>query len=163
MTATLLLCTSGPGVISFPNTQTGTWDAMNEQERRGDRESEVLDVELLDVLAEIEALLRQGREVQREALRVRGVPHPVTSAQRQTAGGEIQRRVRDMRKECHALDEVLQDLETAANTLAQVLNGETQREAAIGGTRAEDRSLAADHSERAKTKLEPRQRDRTER
>ena len=86
---------------------------MSDHERAGDRESEVLDVELLDVLAQIEALLRHGREIQREALRVRGVPHSVTTAQRQAAAAEIQRRISEMRKECRALGEVLGDLQTA--------------------------------------------------
>jgi hypothetical protein len=121
---------------------------MSDPARPGDRESEVLDVELLDVLAQVEALLRLGREVQREALRVRGVPHAVTSAQRQAAGAEIQRYVREMKKECRALGEVLRDLQAAADTLAKVLNADTQDAAAIEKTRGAERSLAADRPKR---------------
>ena len=54
-----------------------------------DRQSELLDVQLLDVFAQIEALLRLGREVQREALRVRGLPMPVSVPQRKAAGQRI--------------------------------------------------------------------------
>src|SRR3954447_5367278 len=37
------------------------------------RRADLLDVQVLDLLAQIEALLRQGRDIQRESLRVRGV------------------------------------------------------------------------------------------
>ena len=59
------------------------------QKTAADRQSEVLDVQLMDAFAQIEALLRLGREVQREALKVRGVPHAVSPPQRQAAGQMI--------------------------------------------------------------------------
>src|SRR5688572_21141231 len=89
-----------------------------------DRQSEVLDVQLLDVFAQIEALLRLGREVQREALRVRGLPMPVTPAQRKEAGQSICRRLDEMTAECRALGEVLSELHGTATELNALLQGE---------------------------------------
>jgi hypothetical protein len=87
-----------------------------------ERQSEVLDVQLLDVLAQIEALLRGGREVQREALRVRGVPSPVSSSQRKAAAAKIQKRVAEMDSECRTLCDVVQDLAQAADHLRSTLD-----------------------------------------
>ncbi len=72
--------------------------------------ADLLDVHILDMAAEIEALLRGVREVQRGVLRARGVTLP---------GGEqpavyIQQRLEGMLKECGTLrDAVLQAMETA--------------------------------------------------
>jgi hypothetical protein len=87
-----------------------------------ERQSEVLDVQLLDVLAEIEALLRGGREVQREALRVRGVPSPVTPAQRKAAATKIQKRVAEMDAECRTLCDIVRDLAQAAKNLRSAID-----------------------------------------
>ena len=87
-----------------------------------ERQSEVLDVQLLDVLAQIEALLRGGREVQREALRVRGVPAPVSPPQRKAAAAKIQKRVAEMDSECQTLCDVIQDLAESADTLRSALD-----------------------------------------
>ena len=59
-----------------------------------ERTAAVLDVQLLDVIAQVEALLRNGREIQREALRVRGVPIASTNVQRTAAAAKIEKIVR---------------------------------------------------------------------
>ena len=64
-----------------------------------DRQAEFVDVQLLDVLAQVEAVLRHGREIQREALRVRGVPQPVNADQRRAAGTALRQRVDQMDKD----------------------------------------------------------------
>lgn len=69
------------------------------------RQPELLDVELLDVFAQIEAMLRCGREVQREALRVRGLPDPVSASQRLEAARSIRTHLTDMTEQCRALEE----------------------------------------------------------
>src|SRR5687768_11710091 len=74
-----------------------------------DKQSELLDVELLDVFAQIEALLRCGREVQREALRVRGLPEPVSASQRLAAGRAIRRHLTEMKQQCGGLGDILGD------------------------------------------------------
>ena len=89
-----------------------------------DRHSEMLDVQLLDVFAQIETLLRLGREVQREALRVRGLPQPVTAAQRKEAGKSICQRLDEMTAECRALREILSELNGTATELDQLLQSE---------------------------------------
>src|SRR5688500_1735126 len=89
-----------------------------------DRQSELLDVQLLDVFAQIEALLRLGREVQREALRVRGVPVPVSDLHRKEAGQRIRAHIGEMTTECRTLGEVLKELHETAAELERMLQPE---------------------------------------
>jgi hypothetical protein len=51
----------------------------------------ILDTQLLDVLAQVECLLRNAREVQRQLLRVRGVPQPTSSAQQRAAASAVRK------------------------------------------------------------------------
>src|SRR5687767_7529044 len=89
-----------------------------------DKQSELLDVELLDVFAQIEALLRCGREVQREALRVRGLPDAVSPTQRIAAGRAIRGHLNDMTDQCRSLMDVLDDLKATASQLEKLLEAE---------------------------------------
>jgi hypothetical protein len=86
-----------------------------------DRKAELLDVQLLDVLAQIEAVLRHGREIQREALRVRGVPSPVNQSQRRAAGTAIRDRVDQMHRDCSTLCTVVEELRVGAQELEALL------------------------------------------
>jgi hypothetical protein len=88
------------------------------------KQSEILDVELLDAFAQIEALLRGGREVQREALRVRGLPNPVSPAERLAAARSIQQHLTDMIDQCRSLGDVLRELQGTANELESSLEAE---------------------------------------
>lgn len=88
------------------------------------KQSELLDVELLDAFAQIEALLRGGREVQREALRVRGLPDPVSPSQRVAAGRLICVHLNDMTDQCQSLMDVLHDLKATASELQKSLEAE---------------------------------------
>jgi hypothetical protein len=94
---------------------------METNEAQAKRQSELLDVQLLDVLAQVEAVLRHGREVQREALRVRGVPSPVNPQERRAAGTAVRQRVDQMDKECNVLCGVVRDLSVAAKELERLL------------------------------------------
>jgi hypothetical protein len=88
------------------------------------KQSELLDVELLDVFAEIEAMLRCGREVQRDALRVRGLPNPVSPSQRLEASRSIRKHLADMMEQCQALADVLRDLDDTAAELEKLVETE---------------------------------------
>ena len=88
------------------------------------KQSELLDVELLDAFAQIEALLRCGREVQRDALRVRGLPAPVSHAQRFAATGSIRLHLTDMMNQCRSLGDVLRDLQDTAAELEKLVEAE---------------------------------------
>ena len=93
----------------------------DDQQIAARRASEQLDVQLVDVLAQIEALLRHGREIQRAALLVRGVPDPVSPAQRLNAGRSVCQHIEDTRHECHELVGVLDDLAGTSAVLNQLL------------------------------------------
>lgn len=91
-----------------------------------DRHAEMLDVQLLDVFGEIEALMRAGREIQREALRLRGLPTPVNAVDRQTAGQAIRQHLDQMHIDCRALGGVIKQLQTTAKQLDTMLNGKSK-------------------------------------
>jgi hypothetical protein len=81
------------------------------------RASALLDVQLLDVLAEVEALLRNGREVQREILRVRGEPDPRSDAQRAAAAARIAKIAASMHEGHRSLGTILRGLRRRAEQL----------------------------------------------
>jgi hypothetical protein len=82
---------------------------------------------LLDVFAEFEALMRLAREIQREALRLRGVPTPVSPAERHSAGQAIRRHLELMSDEGRALADVIKQLRKSAKTLEVLLQTESER------------------------------------
>jgi hypothetical protein len=88
--------------------------------RDPERQSQILDVQLLDVLAQIEALLRGGRDVQRAALRVRQVAGN-SATQRRAAANKVKKHVAQMKKECRMLIRVVDELGGIANDLHAVL------------------------------------------
>src|SRR3954471_25073157 len=77
----------------------------------------VLDVQVLDVLAQVEALLRHAREIQREVLEVRGVPEPRSAARRRAAASVVRKTARKMLDDSRGLLKVLRELGRAADTL----------------------------------------------
>jgi hypothetical protein len=83
------------------------------------RHAELLDVQVLDLLAHIEALLRQGRDVQRESLRVRGVRlgAPVTAT---AAAMRITETVAAMQRDHQSLGTVLRALRKCADDLKRL-------------------------------------------
>jgi hypothetical protein len=93
---------------------------MNES-RDAERQAEFVDVQLLDVLAQVEAVLRHGREIQREALRVRGVPSRLDRSQRYASGTTIRDRAEQMQTDCVTLCKVVEDLRTGAQELERLL------------------------------------------
>jgi len=78
----------------------------------------LFDVQLLDVLAVIEALLREARELQRQALRVRGIPSPTTATQRRRSAEQMRKSARDMREHAAELRGLVVPLEKLAATTA---------------------------------------------
>jgi hypothetical protein len=85
------------------------------------RASVLFDVQLLDLLAEVEALLRKGREAQREALRVRGEPDHATGPQRSAAAAKLAKLADSMRDDHRALGGILRGLRTRAAELNRFL------------------------------------------
>src|SRR4051812_32296322 len=77
----------------------------------------LLDVRLLDVLAELESLLRSGRNIQRDALRIRGVPSPPTDAQRVAAAARVKKTAAAMERDYRHLADILRALRAHAADL----------------------------------------------
>jgi hypothetical protein len=79
--------------------------------RRSDAElnADLVDVHVLDMTAQIEALLRGVRDVQRGILRVRGRVQNEASDDRRIAADDVQRRLSDMLADCDALKDAISD------------------------------------------------------
>ena len=60
----------------------------------------MVDTALLDYLAEVEAMMRCGRDMQRHALRLR---HPLPEPERNGALGDIRRVAKTLKLRCEAL------------------------------------------------------------
>jgi hypothetical protein len=84
-----------------------------------DQQTGVLDVKVLDVMAQVEALLRGAREIQRQILRVRGVPRHGSATERRSAATVVRKTARQMLEESRALSTVLRELQREADTLKQ--------------------------------------------
>jgi len=85
--------------------------------------SEVLDVQLLDVFAQLETILRAGRQIQREALRARGVPSPVSRSTQRASVRKIHQLLSHMSKECRALCSVVVQVRSTAMDMRQQVRG----------------------------------------
>jgi len=91
---------------------------MRQWQDAADQQASLVDVELLDVLAQIEALLRSGRELQRELLRIRGVPRSSpTPKQRKQSASRVRALVRVMATDARALTGVVGQLRRSADRL----------------------------------------------
>ena len=82
-----------------------------------DERTGVLDVHVLDVLSQVEALLRGAREIQQQILCVRGVARQRSSRQRRAAAAIVRKTAQEMLEESRALSRVLEDLRREADTL----------------------------------------------
>jgi len=82
----------------------------------------LIDAELLDVLAQIEALLRSGRELQQELLRLRGVALPSTRRGGPRARTMLEELVGSMEADNRQLSRVLRALRAAIRRETHVLN-----------------------------------------
>ena len=87
----------------------------------GERSADLLDVHLLDITAQIEALLRGVREVQENVLRVRGALPPVTGHQ---PAEVVQNRLARMLRDCDALRDAVEETEATADGLTERLRNE---------------------------------------
>lgn len=75
---------------------------------------DLIDVHLLDIAAQIEALLRSVREIQHDVLRLRGVAPPIPET---TPADHIQSRLEGMLSECRALQDAVEHAAMTAATL----------------------------------------------
>jgi hypothetical protein len=84
-----------------------------------DQRTGAFDVQVLDVLAQVESLLRSAREIQRQVLTVRGVPERASAERRRTAAIAVQDVADRMLTDSRALADVLQDLQRLSQTLVK--------------------------------------------
>ena len=82
-----------------------------------ERMPDLIDVHLLDIGAQIEALLRSVREIQHDVLRLRGIAplNPATDP-----GDHLQGRLQGMLQECRALQDAIEDAAVTAAALTDI-------------------------------------------
>jgi hypothetical protein len=68
---------------------------------------DVLDVRLLDLFAQVEAMLRSAREIQRNAIKLRGTSMPVSRAQQRAIVTRIRKSVATIDRESRTLRTVI--------------------------------------------------------
>jgi hypothetical protein len=88
-----------------------------------ERTADLVDVHVVDMLAQVQALLRSVGAIQRDILRLRGVPASVTRAERERAWIDVQKVLGRMVKECDALGEVIRDATAHVATLHVLVDG----------------------------------------
>lgn len=76
-----------------------------------------LDLALLDVLAQAEAMMRCGREIQRKIITLRGGDGPLTLEKRSAAVTKIRKAATEMKTECHATAPLVDEVVQAATEL----------------------------------------------
>jgi hypothetical protein len=84
-----------------------------------DQQTGFVDVSVLDVLAQVEALLRDAREIQRRILRVRGVPQVQSASRRRTAASDVQKLAHSMSHAARVLSEMCKELEHHSASLSR--------------------------------------------
>jgi hypothetical protein len=83
-----------------------------------DEQTGMVDVQVLDVLAQVESLLRDVHEIQRLLLRVRGLPEHATAPQRRVAAATVCKRTLRMLDNSDALPNLLRELLRTSESLA---------------------------------------------
>jgi hypothetical protein len=86
--------------------------------------ADILDVHVLDVLAQVEMLLRSVREVQRSVLQIRGVPLRVNAEERSACGTDVKVRFARMLDECNALRDAIQAASETSESLCDLIQQE---------------------------------------
>ena len=99
--------------------------------RLDEQQLQVFDVQLVDVLAQLEALLRHSHNIQRSLLQLRSVAHPPSGKIAGTILTEAQRSSYAMRTECAMLAQVIDDLATGLDKM----NGTTPADRRSGRDR----------------------------
>ena len=88
-----------------------------------DGQTGVLDIAVIDVLAQVEFLLSRAREIQRHILTVRGISTRSNANTRREAAQNVQRLAREMTAESRQLPSILKHLAYCANTLTRIAAG----------------------------------------
>jgi hypothetical protein len=96
---------------------------MTRREKKRDALALALDVQLLDVFAQVEALTRNGRELQRELLKVRGAPN-LPSTNRRRASARILHLLQELTNEAHTVSIVARRLRASGQDFATMLSTE---------------------------------------
>lgn len=85
------------------------------------RKTDLLGVQLVDVLAQLEAMFRHEREMQQEAMRVRGVPSTLNHDERRKAGAAMRGYADQMERDCKVLCDLVRGLGVSVRELEGLL------------------------------------------
>jgi hypothetical protein len=82
-----------------------------------DKQLQMLDVHIVDVLSHLEALLRQSHTIQRKLLTLRSEAPPPASHSVGVTIPDLQVHAGEMRQECNMLSEIIDDLSSGLTNL----------------------------------------------
>ena len=100
--------------------------SVSEPPDHAQKQLQILDTMIVDVLSHLEALLRHSHSIQRHLLGFREeAPPPRSTPQR--AVPVLQQHAEDMRRECAMLAQIILDIATSVNRLAGNNNTEERR------------------------------------
>jgi uncharacterized protein YlxW (UPF0749 family) len=98
---------------------------MPERRTYIEQQAKVIEVHGIDLLAQVEALLRVVTEYQRQAVRLQGTPgERTTDAARRDVAVAIQKRVAELKANAKALSETLDDVERIAGGIERILRSD---------------------------------------
>jgi hypothetical protein len=80
---------------------------------------QVLDVHVVDVLAHLEALLRNSHSIQRGLLQLRGEAPPPTPAPSRAVLAGLRQHGEELRRECAMLAEIIEDMIAGIDELSK--------------------------------------------
>jgi hypothetical protein len=86
----------------------------------GEHQLQVLDVQIVDVLAHLEGMLRHCHSIQRALLQLRAEAPPPGEAPPATVRAVLKEHGQEMQRECNSLAEVVADLARGVATLGPV-------------------------------------------
>jgi len=113
--------------------------------RSSELRTQMLDVQLLDVFAEVESLLRSGREIQHDALQLR-IAAPTDRIERRGAARRIEKRVAELHKECRTLCAVVETLARMTIQLRAAVDNRRHRRREDGQQPRRGTATASDNS-----------------
>jgi hypothetical protein len=101
--------------------------APSNELRSEERQLQVLDVQIVDILSHLEALLRNTHSIQRALLQLRGAAPPPSRGSPNAALAHARSQAPEMARECAMLSQIIDDVASGLDKLAGIHPSERRR------------------------------------
>jgi hypothetical protein len=98
--------------------------ALSDEFSREEHQLQVLDVQIVDILAHLEALLRNTHSIQRALLQLRHAAPPPSGGSENAVLEQARPLGREMRRECLMLSQIIDDVTLGLDRLAGIHSSE---------------------------------------